>query len=111
MIYFGATLFEVETRIFVQLQHRYFWQNGTITFFCWKWRWGQISIELTLSSFAANFNLQPIYTWNILGVFNYVAFIWESSKNFTENQYYFNVLPTHKLKTIFYWRNTSYNAR
>ena len=51
------------------LQHRYFWQKSTSNFFCWKWRWGQISIKLTLSSSAANFNSQTIYNWNISGVF------------------------------------------
>ena len=32
---------------FLGLQHRYFWQNDTFTFF-WKWRWRQIRIKLVL---------------------------------------------------------------
>ena len=94
---------------FLGLQHRHFWQSGTFTF-CWKWRWGQISIKLALSSSAANSNSQTFFTWNTQGVFNYVSFIWESSKNVTQNEYYFNVLPTHKLKTIFHRRNTNYST-
>ena len=64
------------SNIFLGLQHPYFWQNKTFTF-CWKWQWGQISIKLALSSSAANINSQPIFTWDISSVFNYVYFIWE----------------------------------
>ena len=31
---------------FLGLQNRHFWQSDTFTFFCWKGRWGQISIKL-----------------------------------------------------------------
>ena len=41
---------------FLVCQQQYFWQNDTLTFFCWKWWRGQISLELALSWFTGNFN-------------------------------------------------------
>ena len=55
----------------------------------------------------SNYNLSLL---EIFQVYLTMSLIWKSSSNVTQNQCYFNVLRTCKLKAIFHRCNTSYNT-
>ena len=84
---------------FLGFQQRYFWQNSTFTFFCWKWQW---TIIIICCQFQ--FRTQPVFTRNISKVFNDVL------KVLPKIDIVLLFLSTRKLKAVFQRGNWNYNT-